>query len=121
MSAGTKAADRGDGQAADETVRTEHAKLTTHRADPVSFTLPVDDRYRLTADELSWRIERRKGKHWRAIEWHTSIEAAVNSLGARLLRTSDVQTLADALAAVENVTRALTLALAPSFKVERRP
>ncbi|MBA2490750.1 MAG: hypothetical protein H0V34_03235 [Gammaproteobacteria bacterium] len=120
MTIKTKAADRVDGQAAHETVRAGQSKHSTRRADPVAFILLIDNRYRLTADELPWRIERRKGKYWRAIEWHSSITVAANSLGGRLLRTADVRTVADALAAVDNVARTLTLALAPSFKVEVR-
>jgi prophage regulatory protein len=58
---------------------------------------------------------------WRPCEYHTTIETAVNSLARRLVRTSEVPTLADALAAVENTARTLTLALAPHFKVERQP
>jgi hypothetical protein len=92
------------------------------RNQPVSFNLPIDDHYRLTADEHCWRIEQcRKDGQWRPVEYHANLEAAVNSLSGRLLRTSKVRTLADALAAVENVARTLTLALAPSYKVERRP
>ena len=60
-----------------------------------SFILPIDDRYRLTADEYAWRIERRKGKSWRAIEWRSDIETVVHSLAQRMIRTSEVQTLAD--------------------------
>jgi hypothetical protein len=120
MTKQTKAAGRGDGQAAHRNVRAGHARHTTRRADPVSFALPVDARFRLTADERCWRIEqRRKDGAWRPVEYHTTIEAAVNSLSGRLLRTADVQTLADALSAVENVARALTRALAPRFKVAR--
>ena len=86
----------------------------------VAFVLPIDDRYRLTADEYAWRIERRKGKCWRAIEWHVSVEAAVNSLGRRLVRTSQVTSLPDALDAVNRVACTLKDALEPSFKLEAR-
>jgi hypothetical protein len=72
------------------------AKDTTKNINPgVLFVLPIDDRYRLTADEFAWRIERRKGNSWRPIAWHPSIEGAVNDLGRRLVRTSQVQCLAD--------------------------
>ena len=121
MTTQTKAADRGDTQTAYETVRTGHAKHSIRRAVPVSFILPIDDRYRLIADERCWRIEqRRNGGEWRPIEYHAAIEAAVNSLSGRLLRTAEVQSLADALGAIENVSRTLTRALAPRFKAERR-
>ncbi len=119
MTTQTKAADRGDTQTAYETVRTGHAKHSIRRAVPVSFILPIDDRYRLTADERGWRIEQRhEGGEWRPVEYHTTIDAAVSSLGGSLLSTPEVRSLADvASAAVENVASALTLALASSFKV----
>jgi len=122
MTTQTKAAGCEHTTAADENVLPGRQKDSTRRADPITFCLPIDHKFRLTADERCWRIEqRRTGGEWRPVEYHTTIERAVNSLGGRLIRTSEVRTLIDALAAVENVTRALTLALAPSFKVERRP
>ncbi len=75
-------------------VRAGQRNHTTRRANPVSFVLRVNDRYRLTADELSWRIERRKGKNWRPIAYHSSIECAVNDLGRRAVRTAHVRSLA---------------------------
>ncbi len=116
-----KAADLRQGQAAYQNVRIGQPKNTTRRAVLVSFILPIDDRYRLTADERCWRIEQcRKNGEWRPVEYHATIEGTVNSLARRLVRTSEVQSLADALAAVENVSRTLTQALAPCFKVTRR-
>jgi hypothetical protein len=47
-----------------------------------------------------------------------AFEAAVNTLARRLVRTSEVSSLAEAVAAVENVARPLTRALASCFKVE---
>jgi hypothetical protein len=86
-----------------------------------SFILPIDDRYRLTADEYAWRIERRKGKSWRAIEWRSDIETVVHSLAQRMIRTSEVQTPSRcALAAVESISRTLRDVLGPHFKVEVR-
>jgi len=99
--------------------RARHTKKSQKAA--VAFVLPIDDRYRLTADERCWRIEqRRKDDQWRPIEYHTTLEPAINSLSGRLLRTSNVQCLADALAAVEDVVRMLTQALDPHFKLEAR-
>ncbi len=114
-----KAAACANRQAASDSALAGRRKHSTRRAVP-SFVLPIDDRYRLTADELAWRVERRKGKPWRAIEWHGSIEGAVNSLGRRLLRTSEVGTVADALAAVDRIACTLRDALEPAYKVEVR-
>jgi hypothetical protein len=85
-----------------------------------TFILPLQDPYRISADEPCWRVERRKGKSWRPIAWHTSIEGLVNDLGRRLIRTSEVRSLADALAAIDRVACSLRDALEPHFKVERR-
>ena len=57
----TKAADHRNGQAASKYVPTQ-PYYSTSSAASVAFILPIDDCYRLTADEYAWRIERRKGK-----------------------------------------------------------
>ncbi len=103
-----------------ENVLAGQQNTTASGAVSVSFILPIDDRYRLTADEYAWRIEKRRGKRWSPVQWHSDIETAVHSLAQRMIRTSEVQTLADALAVIENVSRTLTHALAPHFHVERQ-
>ncbi len=86
-----------------------------------TFTLPIDNDWRLSADDRCWRLEqRRKDGEWRALEWHASIESAVNALARRCVRTSQVRSLAEALKAVERVTRELTRALAPAYHVEAK-
>jgi hypothetical protein len=108
-------------QAAYQNVRTGRKQNINRRANPISFSLPINDRYRLTADERCWRIEqRRKDDEWRPVEYHTTLAAAIKRLSGRLQRTAEVQCLADALAAVENIARTLMLALAPHFYVARR-
>jgi hypothetical protein len=108
-------------QAAYQNVRTGRKQNINRRANPISFSLPINDRYRLTADERCWRIEKRHNDdQWRPVEYHTSLEAAIKRLSGRLQRTAEVQCLADALAAVENIARTLMLALAPHFYVARR-
>ena len=82
----------------------KHTKKSQKAA--VAFVLPIDDKFRLTADERCWRIEqRRKDNEWRPVEYHTTLEPAINSLSGRLLRTSDRRCLARTLAAVENGSR----------------
>jgi hypothetical protein len=108
-------------QAAYQNVRTGRKQNINRRANPISFSLPINDRYRLTADERCWRIEQRhKDDEWRPVEYHTTLAAAIKRLSGRLQRTAEVQCLADALAAVENIARTLMLALAPHFYVARR-
>jgi len=99
--------------------RARHTKKSQKAA--VAFVLPIDDRYRLTADERCWRIEqRRKDNEWRPVEYHTTLEPAINSLSGRLLRTSDVQCVARCLGGSRERLTPLTRALAPRFKVEWR-
>ncbi len=117
MNTHRKATGRLDAALAKEPARTVK-RSTRHAA--ARFILPIDDRYRLTADEHAWRIERRKGGHWRAIEWYSSIESAVNGLGRKRVRTSQVASLADALGAIDRVACTLRDALQPHFTVERR-
>ena len=93
---------------------------TTSRVKSGLFFLSIDGKLRITADERCWRIEQRKDGDWRPVEYHTTLEAAVYSLSGRLLRTSNVQCLADALAAVEDVARMLTQALEPHLRLEAR-
>ena len=54
---------------------------------------------------------------WESVSWFTSLESTVNHLGQLMVRTSDAQTLADALKEIEKVTTLLTHALSPKFKV----
>lgn len=89
--------------------------------------LPIDTQYRLCGDRHSWivqkrrkRNDRRAGTHvagWDSILWCTTLEEAINSLADLKIRTSDAQTLAEALAEVEKVTATVCQALAPQFKV----
>lgn len=83
--------------------------------------LPIDDDYRIMGGKHSWAIQKAKMKEseiaWESISWFTSLESTVNHLGQLMVRTSDAQTLADALKEIEKVTTLLTHALSPKFKV----
>ena len=83
--------------------------------------LPIDDDYRIKGDKHSWAIQKgrmREGEiTWESVSWFTSVESTVNHLGQLMVRTSDAQTLADALKEIEKVTTLLTHALSPKFKV----
>ena len=85
------------------------------------MTLPIDDEYRIKGDKHSWAIQKgriKKGEiTWESVSWFTSVESTVNHLGQLMVRTSDAQTLADALKEIEKVTTLLTHALSPKFKV----
>ncbi len=90
--------------------------------------IPIDADYRLTADSQSWMIQRCKRRkarrggfitdEWKAFSWHPTLEQAVNALADYQLRTSGVQTLADALAEVKRIKAALTRALSPRFEIK---
>ena len=89
--------------------------------------LPVNEQYRIKGDQHSWAIERvrkrkKNGKvvhEWQSFQWYTSFEQAVNGLGELMVRTSDAETLADALREVEKVYTTLSQALTPKFRVIR--
>ena len=91
--------------------------------------LPIDDHYRIAGDHESWCIQRARKRRvkntddlkttWESCSWFTSLEAAVNYLGEMLVRTSDAQTLAEALAETDRVTTMLSRALSPEFRVIR--
>ncbi len=83
--------------------------------------LPINEKYRIAGDKYCWSIQKSKRKNghiiWESINWFQSLEHAVNHLGEMMVRTSDAQTLADALKEIEKVTTLLTHALSPKFKV----
>jgi len=88
----------------------------------------INEEFALGTDEHSWTIEKhrtrkRRGKmvdEWSAISWHTSPQAAVNSLADRMIRASEAQTLTKALEDVKNVSATLCQALQPTFEVKPR-
>ena len=86
--------------------------------------LPVNDQYRIAADSNSWSIQENKGVNretgdvrWVSLSWHADLESAVNSLAGLMIRTSNAQTLTDALCEVERVTRTITHAFSTVFEL----
>ena len=86
--------------------------------------LPINGHYRLASDEHGWSIQRPRTRkvdgrpvtEWQSLKWYGSIKQAVNALGELMVRTSEADTLAEALAEVENVTATLTRALSTEFR-----
>ena len=82
--------------------------------------IPINARYRIVSDEYQWIIQRirtRKGKEdWQARLYYPTLKAALEGLGELMVRQSDVATLADALAEVENVATTLSQALTPTIE-----
>ena len=86
--------------------------------------LPIDENYRITSDQFQWIVQKRrtrKGQEdWKNLAYCAGLEHAVNELAQHRIRTSNAQTLADALAEIENVVTTLTQALTPQFDVKIR-
>jgi len=86
--------------------------------------LPIDDEYRIKGDKHSWAIEKGRMKQgeitWESFSWFNSLESTVNHLGNLMVRTSDAQTLGEALIAVEEIATKLSQALTTKFEVTRK-
>ena len=92
--------------------------------------LPIDEQYRIAADKHCWAIQeliKRKDRNtgqptreWKPIRWYGSIDQTVNGLAGLMLRTSDVETLKDAIAEVDRIAATLGNALTPQFDVTLR-
>ena len=84
--------------------------------------LQITDKYAIESDANSWaislkRIQKSKGEYFEGIAWYTSLEGAVNGLAQMMIRSSDAQTLDDALKDVEKVVYSITKSLEPNFKI----
>ena len=79
----------------------------------------INEQYRVTTDPYQWIIQRkrtRKGNEvWESQTYHPSVDAAVRSLGERMVRECNTDTLVDALKAVETIATTLSEALTPQF------
>jgi hypothetical protein len=79
--------------------------------------IPINERYRIASDSRQWMIQELRTRsgaiEWRSKSYFGTIESAVKELGELMVRTSDAQTLVDALADVEKVTTTLSQALTP--------
>ena len=122
MIAHTKAADRGDAQAASKATQSGcgHNQRASNR--PASIFIQIDERYAIGADAHAWHIlecHRYKGGHrWEPIAWYATAEQCVNGLADRAVRTCSAQTLGDALAESKRITSAIGGALRPRIKME---
>ena len=77
------------------------------------MNIQITPEYRISSDVYQWKVEKhaptkQDGNNYKSISYHNTVQGAVNSLGQRMIRTSEAQTLADALKDVENVTETLT-------------
>ena len=76
--------------------------------------IPINDRYRIASDPRQWMIQeprtRNSETEWESRYYFGTLESAVKELWEVMVRTSDAQTLVDALADVEKATTILSQA-----------
>ena len=77
--------------------------------------IPVNEQYRIGTDPYQWMVEKariRNGKKdWEPKLFYPTFESALKGLGELMVRRSEAQTLADAIADVEKVSTTLSQAL----------
>ena len=82
--------------------------------------LTINKQYRVISDPYQWIIQKRrtrKGKEdWESLTFHSSPDAAIQSLREQLVRASDAQTVADALRDISHIDTTLSQALTPRFE-----
>ena len=81
------------------------------------MVIPINEHYQIASDSRQWMIQEARTRNgetvWQPKYYFGTIESAVKELGELMVRTSDAQTLVDALADVEKVTTTLSQALTP--------
>ena len=82
--------------------------------------IPVNQQFQIKSDRYQWIIQRKRARGsnevWESQTYHPSADAAVRSLGERMVRESKTDTLVDALKAVETIATTLSQALTPSIE-----
>ncbi|SVD03087.1 uncharacterized protein METZ01_LOCUS355941 [marine metagenome] len=82
--------------------------------------IPINEQYRVTSDAHQWTVQKRRARNnkedWECQTYHPSVDAAVRSLGERMVRECKTDTLVDALKAVETIATTLSQALTPSIE-----
>ena len=85
--------------------------------------IPINDKYRLKSDVNQWAIQNhtptvKEPDRWESIKYFHDPSKAITALAHMQIRTSDADTLADALLEVDRVTAELVHALTPVFTVQ---
>jgi hypothetical protein len=90
--------------------------------------LPINDKYRIKSDANQWMVQEYRGidkkseeEIWKSVLYYSNIEALVQKLSERMLRESKVDTLALALKEVESIASNLSLALSPTYLIQKEP
>ncbi len=88
------------------------------------MNIPLNDGYRLSADKYQWIVQKKRKKLdkegnivWRPLSFHPTPEHAIKHHAHMLVRTSEAETLQEALNQIERVTSELTQALSGEFDV----
>lgn len=88
----------------------------------IKTAIPIGENYRITADACNWMAETRltgkNGETWKTLGYYATPGGAVRKLSEYDLKTSGIQTLAEALDRIEVFSQTLTNALAPHIKVD---
>jgi hypothetical protein len=86
----------------------------------------IDDQYRIKSDKHGWMIQKRNGQcvvektgepQYLSIRHYGTLAATLDGLAQLLIRTSEAQTLSEALKEVEAITHKLTSALNTEYRV----
>lgn len=92
--------------------------------------IPLNKGYRLNSDKYQWMVQKqlfnengsprqRRGiDQWESLSFHSTPEKAINHHAGVLVRTTQTQTLSEALEAIESIATELRLALTDQFTVE---
>ncbi len=90
------------------------------------MNIPLNDGYRLSADKYQWIIQRRReyldddgNEVWKSMNYHPSPEAAIKYHANTMIRTSEAETLTEALIQIDRVISELSAALNGKFTVEK--
>lgn len=82
--------------------------------------IPITKSLRLASDERQWmvhRLRRYKGaERFEPVSFHGTLEHAIESLQQRMVRGSNAETLADALADMKNISATLSRALSAHYQ-----
>ena len=82
--------------------------------------IPINEQYRIASDAYQWTVQKRRARNnkedWESQTYHPSVDAAVRSLGERMVRECETDTLVDALKAVETIATTLSQALTLSIE-----
>ena len=93
------------------------------------MNIPLGNDYRLSADKYQWIVQKEyegtdtingekvKSMKWKSLSFHGTINQAINHHANVLVRTSDAETLAEALKVIDSVVTELTQVLSPVFDV----